>query len=231
MGFAWGATAGRRGYGRGVPRNPAEAEAHRVGGSAGGEAWRRGESDAAQPAAEVGRDRARSHLARGGGRCQRGPGGLGPGAARGCRCRFDTRGGVDKRHSFYFSRHDTTLVQQGGGAADFTGGLPTLRGGGSASGPWPRRYGFETSVARRRDPLKNLRKQAARGDERDDGRGGREEEEAEEREPEERGQGTTAAARSVVAGGPVRRLIRMGWGTTRVALALALATLGFDLAA
>ena len=61
-------------------------------------------------------------------------------------------------HSFYFSRHDTTLVQQGGGAADFTGGLPTLRGGGSASGPWPRRYGFETSVARRRDPLKNLRK-------------------------------------------------------------------------
>ena len=67
-------------------------------------------------------------------------------------------------HLFYFSRHDTTLVQQGGGAADFTGGLPTLRGGGSASGPWPRRYGFETSVARRRDPLKNLRKQAARGD-------------------------------------------------------------------
>ena len=40
--------------------------------------------------------------------------------------------------------------------------------------------------------------------------------------------GTTAAARSVVAGGPVRRLIRMGWGTTRVALALALATLGSD---
>ena len=46
--------------------------------------------------------------------------------------------------------------------------------------------------------------------------------------PEERGHGTTAAARSVVAGGPVRRLIRMGWGTTRFALALALATLGFD---
>ena len=91
-------------------------------------------------------------------------------------------------HSFYFSRHDTTLVQQGGGAADFTGGLPTLRGGGSASGPWPRRYGFETSVARRRDPLKNLRKQAARGDERDDGRGGREEEEATETEgPQQRG--------------------------------------------
>ena len=59
-------------------------------------------------------------------------------------------------HSFYFSRHDTTLVQQGGGAADFTGGLPTLRGGGSASGPWPRRYGFETSVARRRDPLRKF---------------------------------------------------------------------------
>ena len=67
--------------------------------------WRQGESDAAQPAAEVGRDRARrirlmggqapstslwlcmkrpnlSYLARGGGRCQRGPGGLGPGAVR-----------------------------------------------------------------------------------------------------------------------------------------------------
>ena len=164
MGFAWGATAGRRGYGRGVPRNPAEAEAHRVGGSAGGEAWRRGESDAAQPAAEVGRDRARSHLARGGGRCQRGPGGLGPGAARGCRCRFDTRGGVDKLPFilFFEARHDAGAT--GGGGCRLYGGLPTLRGGGSASGPWPRRYGFETSVARRRDPLKNLRKQAARGD-------------------------------------------------------------------
>ena len=122
MGFAWGATAGRRGCGRGVPRNPAEAEAHRAGGSAGGEAWRRGESDAAQPAAEVGRDRARSHLARGGGRCQRGPGGLGPGAARGCRCRFDTRGGVDKLPFilFFETRHDAWAT--GEGAADFTGG-------------------------------------------------------------------------------------------------------------
>ena len=123
----WASLGGRRPGGegvgeRGVPRNPAEAEAHRVGGSAGGEAWRRGESDAAQPAAGVGRDRARSHLARGGGRCQRGPGGLGPGAARGCRCRFDTRGGVDKLPFILFSRHDTTLGQQGGG-------LPTLRGG------------------------------------------------------------------------------------------------------
>ena len=129
MGFAWGATAGRRGYGRGVPRNPAEAEAHRVGGSAGGEAWRRGESDAAQPAAEVGRDRARSHLARGGGRCQRGPGGLGPGAARGCRCRFDTRGGVDKLPFilFFEARHDAGATGGGGcrlygGAADSTRG-------------------------------------------------------------------------------------------------------------
>ena len=42
--------------------------------------WAR--TGAAKPAAEVGRDRARSHLARGGGRCQRGPGGLGPGAVR-----------------------------------------------------------------------------------------------------------------------------------------------------
>ena len=57
---------------------------------------------------------------------------------------------------FWFPRHDAGAT--GGGAADFTGGLPTLRGGGSARGPWPRRYGFETSVARRRDPLKNLRK-------------------------------------------------------------------------
>ena len=129
MGFAWGATAGRRGYGRGVPRNPAEAEAHRVGGSAGGEAWRRGESDAAQPAAEVGRDRTRSHLARGGGRCQRGPGGLGPGAARGCRCRFDTRGGVDKLPFilFFETRHDAGATGGGGcrlygGAADSTRG-------------------------------------------------------------------------------------------------------------
>ena len=159
----WASLGGRRPGGegageRGVPRNPAEAEAHRVGGSAGGEAWRRGESDAAQPAAEVGRDRARSHLARGGGRCQRGPGGLGPGAARGCRCRFDTRGGVDKLPFilFFETRHDAGAT--GEGAADFTGGLPTLRGGGSARGPWPRRYGSETSVARRRDPLKNLRK-------------------------------------------------------------------------
>jgi hypothetical protein len=169
----WASLGGRRPGGegvgeRGVPRNPAEAEAHRVGGSAGGEAWRRGESDAAQPAAEVGRDRARSHLARGGGRCQRGPGGLGPGAARGCRCRFDTRGGVDKLPFilFFETRHDAGAT--GEGAADFTGGLPTLRGGGSARGPWPRRYGFETSVARRRDPLKNLRKRdnaAVAGDE------------------------------------------------------------------
>ena len=85
----WPASLGGRrpgaegvGEGLGVPRNPAETEAHGVGGSAGGEAWRQGESDAAQPAAVVGRDRARSHLARGGGRCQRGPGGLGPGAVR-----------------------------------------------------------------------------------------------------------------------------------------------------
>ena len=37
-----------------------------------------------------------------------------------------------------------------------------------------------------------------------------------------------SATRPIAAGGPVRRLIRMGWGTTRVALALALTTLGFD---
>ena len=123
----WASLGGRRPGGegvgeRGAPRNPAEAEAHRVGGSAGREAWRRGESDAAQPAAEVGRDRARSHLARGGGRCQRGPGGLGPGAARGCRCRFDTRGGVDKLPFilFFETRHDAGAT--GGGAADSTRG-------------------------------------------------------------------------------------------------------------
>ena len=54
---------------------------------------------------------------------------------RDCRCGFETRGGVEELPFILVSETRHGAGATGGGAPDFKGGLPTLRGGGSAGGP------------------------------------------------------------------------------------------------